>query len=88
MPARVPGRVAVAPVAGGPGWGPDGRAGPAVALYRDGEWELTVDRPVSETVAVLAPDTAEGAREVAAVVGGVARGRSPDPFRRRPCRGG
>lgn len=83
VPAQGRNMVAVAPVPTGPSWGLDGRTGLAVALYTDGGWDLTVNQRQTRVHSIYAPATADGAREVAAIVHGIAHGDVEDPFRRR-----
>lgn len=73
--------VAVEPLADGPRWGWDGTAGLAVALYSDGGWDLMVNQTRTRVFTIHAPDTADGAREIAAIVHSILRGDLPDPFR-------
>ncbi|MFF4607765.1 hypothetical protein ACFY12_34130 [Streptomyces sp. NPDC001339] len=77
--------VGAEPVAGGPTWGLDGRTGLAVSIYTDGGWDLTVNQQVGagSVHSIYAPHTAEGAKEVAAIVHGILHGEIADPFRRR-----
>ncbi|WP_019059975.1 hypothetical protein [Streptomyces prunicolor] len=73
--------VAVEPLEGGPRWGWDNAAGLAVALYADSGWELMVNNPRTRVFTIHAPDTPDGAREVAAIVHSIAAGDLPNPFR-------
>ncbi|MCX5239794.1 hypothetical protein OG824_31795 [Streptomyces prunicolor] len=71
--------VAVEPLSDGPRW--VGRTGLAVALYTNSGWELMVNTSRTRVFTIYAPATAEGAREVAAIVHSILRGTLPDPFR-------
>ena len=77
--------VGAEPVAGGPSWGLDGRTGLAVSIHTDGGWDLTVNqtRRPGTVHSIYAPNTVEGAKEVAAIVHGILHGDIADPFRRR-----
>jgi hypothetical protein len=75
--------IAIEPVDGGPRWGIAGHTGLAVALYADSGWELMVNQMRTRSFTIYAPATADGAREVAALVAGIARGDVKDPFRAR-----
>jgi hypothetical protein len=75
--------IAIEPVDGGPRWGMAGHTGLAVALYADSGWELMVNQMCTRSFTIYAPATVDGAREVAALVAGIARGDLKDPFRAR-----
>ncbi len=80
--SRIPMATAVEPLPEGPSWGPDGRTGLAIALSPDSGWELLANLTRSRVFAIHAPATADGAREVAKMVAGIARGDLEDPFRK------
>jgi hypothetical protein len=65
-----------------PRGGRDGAASLVVGIYSNGGWDLTMNADGASVVSVVAPATAAGAAEVAAIVRAVARGELGNPFRR------
>ncbi|MFF5265320.1 hypothetical protein ACFY4C_41100 [Actinomadura viridis] len=74
--------VAVAPVPGGPTWG-IASTGLVVRIYSDAGWDLTINQARTPVISIYAPATADGARQVAEMLGRILHGRAPDPFRER-----